>query len=162
MPEVCAAYWPQVLLLGCSGILGGCLGEILWRADTHVVGEAECRVSARLRRRLRRTSMLATPSRHRRAPPNSAVPGASREPARTELPLLTTLKVGLYALPRRGIRRAELARRLGWHREQVDRLFRLDHKSRLSRLRPHSWRWIRISRFASARLPQDRRDSLTP
>ncbi|MCO5159887.1 MAG: hypothetical protein M9939_02020 [Mesorhizobium sp.] len=30
--------------------------------------------------------------------------------------------------------RAELARRLGWHREQVDRLFRLDHKSRLDQL----------------------------
>lgn len=31
--------------------------------------------------------------------------------------------------------RAELARRLGWHREQVDRLFRLDHASRLDRLK---------------------------
>jgi antitoxin HicB len=29
-----------------------------------------------------------------------------------------------------GVTRAELARRLGWHREQVDRLFRFDHKSR--------------------------------
>jgi antitoxin HicB len=33
-----------------------------------------------------------------------------------------------------GITRAELARRLGWHREQVDRLFRLEHASRLDRL----------------------------
>ncbi len=52
-----------------------------------------------------------------------------------KLPLLTTLKVGLYnALQRKGITRAELARRLGWHREQVDRLFRLDHKSRLEQI----------------------------
>jgi antitoxin HicB len=32
------------------------------------------------------------------------------------------------------ISRAELARRLKWHREQVDRLFRLDHKSQLDQL----------------------------
>ena len=35
---------------------------------------------------------------------------------------------------RRGVSRAELARRLEWHREQVDRLFRLDHKSRLDQM----------------------------
>jgi len=29
---------------------------------------------------------------------------------------------------------AELSRRLGWHREKVDRLFRLDHASKLDRL----------------------------
>jgi antitoxin HicB len=33
-----------------------------------------------------------------------------------------------------GVTRAELARRLGWHREQVDRLFRLDHASRIDRI----------------------------
>jgi antitoxin HicB len=39
------------------------------------------------------------------------------------LPLLTALKVELViALSDAGITRAELARRLGWHREQVDRL----------------------------------------
>ncbi len=52
-----------------------------------------------------------------------------------KLPLLTTLKVGLYnALRRNAITRAELARKLGWHREQVDRLFRLDHKSQLEQI----------------------------
>ena len=30
--------------------------------------------------------------------------------------------------------RAELARRLDWHRESVDRLFRLDHASRVDRI----------------------------
>jgi len=52
-----------------------------------------------------------------------------------KLPLLTTLKVQLYNVVREaGVSRAELARRLGWHREQVDRLFRLDHASRLDQI----------------------------
>ena len=52
-----------------------------------------------------------------------------------QLPLLTTLKVNLYwALRDAGITRAELARRLDWNRESVDRLFRLDHRSRLEQI----------------------------
>ena len=52
-----------------------------------------------------------------------------------ELPLLTVLKLNLYwALRESGITRAELARRLGWNRELVDRLFRLDHGSRLEQV----------------------------
>jgi antitoxin HicB len=51
------------------------------------------------------------------------------------MPTMTALKVLLYdALRKSGVTRAELARRLGWHREQVDRLFRLDHASRLDQL----------------------------
>lgn len=51
------------------------------------------------------------------------------------LPLLSTLKLHLYwALRASGITRAELARRLGWNRESVDRLFRLDHRSRLEQI----------------------------
>ena len=47
----------------------------------------------------------------------------------------TTFKISLYrTLGQTGVTRAELARRLGWHREQVDRLFRLDHASRLDQL----------------------------
>jgi len=47
----------------------------------------------------------------------------------------TELKVSLYRTLRQlGVTRAELARRLGWHREQVDRLFRLDHASRLDQI----------------------------
>jgi antitoxin HicB len=47
------------------------------------------------------------------------------------LSLLADMKVTLYLACREaGVTRAELARRLGWHREQVDRLFRFDHKSR--------------------------------
>jgi antitoxin HicB len=33
-----------------------------------------------------------------------------------------------------GMTRAELAPQLGWHREQVDRLFRLDHASRVDQI----------------------------
>ena len=51
------------------------------------------------------------------------------------LPLLTNLKLNLYwALRAAGITRAELARRLDWNRESVDRLFRLDHGSRLEQI----------------------------
>lgn len=47
----------------------------------------------------------------------------------------TAIKVALYQSQRdSGTTRAEMARRLGWRREQVDRLFRLDHASRLDQL----------------------------
>jgi antitoxin HicB len=52
-----------------------------------------------------------------------------------EVPVLTYLKAGLYMLSRqKGITRAEMARRVGVHREQVDRLFRLDHNSRMDQI----------------------------
>lgn len=51
------------------------------------------------------------------------------------LPVLTVLKIGLYqALRQSDMTRADLARALGWHREQVDRLFRLDHASRIDQI----------------------------
>jgi len=51
------------------------------------------------------------------------------------LPALTVLKVELYRrLREAGITRTELARRVGWKRESVDRLFRLGHASRLEQL----------------------------
>ena len=51
------------------------------------------------------------------------------------LPLLTALKLQLFiALRDSGLTRADLVRRLGWHREQVDRLFRLDHASRIEQI----------------------------
>ena len=52
-----------------------------------------------------------------------------------KLPLMTALKCMLYsALRESGMNRAELARRLDWHRESVDRLFRLDHASRVDQI----------------------------
>jgi len=51
------------------------------------------------------------------------------------MPLLSDLKVELYrTLKATGLTRAELARRLDWNRNSVDRLFKLDHASRLEQL----------------------------
>jgi antitoxin HicB len=59
----------------------------------------------------------------------------TKGPHLVRLPALTTLKVELYCQLRlAGTTRAELARRLHWNRESVDRLFRLDHNSRLDQL----------------------------
>lgn len=70
------------------------------------------------------------------------IPLPADDPADTPSPnpsnrlsLLVTMKLALYLACRRAdITRAELARRLGWHREQVDRLFRLEHASRIDQL----------------------------
>ena len=52
-----------------------------------------------------------------------------------QLPLIVFLKSALYMILReQGKTRADLMRMLGWHREQVDRLFRLDHNSTLDQL----------------------------
>jgi antitoxin HicB len=53
-----------------------------------------------------------------------------------KLPLMTELKVQLYiALRNSDVRtRAELARRMKKPREQIDRLFRLDHASRADQI----------------------------
>lgn len=51
------------------------------------------------------------------------------------LPAMTVLKLQLcWALRDAGITRAELARRLNWNRESVDRLVRIDHRSRLEQI----------------------------
>lgn len=48
---------------------------------------------------------------------------------------LECAKLGVYnAMTEQGIKKAELARRLGWHVPQVDRLFDLNHASRLDQL----------------------------
>jgi len=52
-----------------------------------------------------------------------------------ELQLLPYFKAALYMISRdKGITRAEIARRMGVHREQVDRIFRLDHNSRMDQI----------------------------
>ena len=44
-------------------------------------------------------------------------------------------KLGVYqGMTEQGIKKAELARRLGWHTPQVDRLFDLRHASRLDQI----------------------------
>ena len=48
---------------------------------------------------------------------------------------LESAKLGVYqAMTEQGIKKAELARRLGWHMPQVDRLFNLRHASRLDQI----------------------------
>jgi antitoxin HicB len=69
------------------------------------------------------------------APVSAAGNAPGRNSVFVKLPTMTALKLALYTLLRESkTTRAELARRLDWHREQVDRLFRLDHASRLDRL----------------------------
>lgn len=67
---------------------------------------------------------------------NQDIPTAAKKGRHlVQLSLLTTLKVALYqSLKEENVTRAELSRRLGWKREQVDRLFRLDHMSRLDQI----------------------------
>ena len=48
---------------------------------------------------------------------------------------LECAKLGVYqAMTEQGIKKAELARRLGWHMPQVDRLFDLRHASKLEQI----------------------------
>jgi antitoxin HicB len=48
---------------------------------------------------------------------------------------LESIKLAVYQeMMTKGIRKAELARRLGWKAPQVDRLFDLGHASRLDQL----------------------------
>ena len=55
--------------------------------------------------------------------------------AQALLPTLTAVKVILYQVMRdENIGKAELARRLGWHLPQVDRVLDINHHSRLDRM----------------------------
>jgi antitoxin HicB len=48
---------------------------------------------------------------------------------------LECAKLGVYqAMTEQGLKKAELARRLGWHMPQVDRLFDLRHASKLEQI----------------------------
>ena len=63
------------------------------------------------------------------------IPLPSRGEDYAVLPTLTSVKVMLYQGMRdQGIGKAELARRLGWHLPQVDRVLDLQHHSRLDQL----------------------------
>lgn len=60
---------------------------------------------------------------------------AAAEGRLVKLSLQAVMKLLLFlACKQEGVTRAELARRLDWHREQVDRLFRLDHASRIDQI----------------------------
>jgi antitoxin HicB len=69
---------------------------------------------------------------NREAIPRPSKPG--RRPT-VSLPALSVAKIALYETMRdAGIGKAELARRLGWHPPQVDRLLDLRHASRLDQI----------------------------
>ena len=68
-------------------------------------------------------------------PPSDAERLADGDASCVSMSSLVTIKALMYQwMKMHGVTRADLARRLGWHREQVDRLFRLDHASRLDQL----------------------------
>lgn len=64
------------------------------------------------------------------------VPSKAKRGQKTVRPsALECAKLGVYqAMTEQGIRKSELARRLGWHMPQVDRLFDLKHASRLDQI----------------------------
>ncbi|HEX5321697.1 MAG TPA: type II toxin-antitoxin system HicB family antitoxin [Stellaceae bacterium] len=64
------------------------------------------------------------------------IPAPTQGPGlRVFLPALTVAKIELYRMAnKQRVRKAELARRLGIHGPQVDRLFNLRHNSQLSQL----------------------------
>ncbi len=63
------------------------------------------------------------------------IPPPSRGTVRATLPTLTSVKVLLYqGMREQGIGKAELARRLGWHLPQVDRVLDIEHHSRLDQM----------------------------
>ena len=63
-------------------------------------------------------------------------PSKPRRGQRTVRPsALEGAKLGVYqAMTEQGVRKAELARRLGWHLPQVDRLLDLHHASKLEQI----------------------------
>lgn len=62
-------------------------------------------------------------------------PSSLKRRSGVSLPALTSAKVRLYQIMMElGVRKAELARRLGWHAPQVDRLLNLNHASRLDQI----------------------------
>ena len=64
------------------------------------------------------------------------VPSKAKRGQKTVRPsALECAKLGVYqAMTDQGIRKAELARRLGWHMPQVDRLFDLRHASKFEQI----------------------------
>ncbi len=64
------------------------------------------------------------------------VPSKAKKGQKTVNPsALECAKLGIYkAMTEQGIKKAELARRLGWHMPQVDRLFDLRHASKLDQI----------------------------
>jgi len=69
----------------------------------------------------------------RKSLPAVSLPLAGQKTVRPSA--LECAKLGVYqAMTEQGIKKSELARRLGWHMPQVDRLFDLRHASKLDQI----------------------------
>lgn len=80
----------------------------------------------------RQATPASTGRRKIKSPIAGKVGPATRNPS---LPPLTAAKVALYrAAYSAGISKAELGRRLGWHAPQIDRLFDLNHHSKIEQI----------------------------
>ncbi len=78
-------------------------------------------------------SALAFHVGDRKSLPVSSAPAPGQHTVRPSA--LECAKLGVYqAMTEQGIKKAELARRLGWHIPQVDRLFYLGHASRFEHI----------------------------
>ncbi len=99
--------------------------------EAHTFGDDEAEALARAADLLQ--DVLADYIENRREIP---VPSKLRQRGRSvTLSLLTEAKVRLYREMRSaGVRKAELARRLGCHMRQVDRLLDIHHASRLDQI----------------------------
>lgn len=65
--------------------------------------------------------------------PRPSLPAPDQKTVRPSA--LECAKLGVYqAMTEQGIKKSELARRLGWHLPQIDRLFDLRHASRLDQI----------------------------
>ena len=63
------------------------------------------------------------------------IPVPSQSDTNAVLPTLASVKVMLYqGMREQGVGKAELARRLGWHLPQVDRVLDIQHRSRLDQM----------------------------
>lgn len=63
------------------------------------------------------------------------VPSAAEGRPTVRPSALECAKLGVYqAMTEQGVKKSELARRLGWHMPQVDRLFDLNHASRFDQI----------------------------
>ena len=114
-------------------------GEDQEDALRHATGAIEEALAARMANRepipepSRRQAMAASTGRRK-----LNLPFAAKAKPTTRIPMLpplTDAKVALYrAAHSAGISKAELGRRLGWHAPQIDRLFNLNHHSRIEQI----------------------------
>jgi antitoxin HicB len=99
--------------------------------EAHTFGEDENEALARAADLLEDVLADYIESRREIPPPSKA----RKRDRLVTLPILTEAKVRLYREMRAsGIRKSELARRLGCHMRQVDRLLNVSHASRLDQI----------------------------